>query len=190
MTSVREALGAVGQAVSIKEIAHQREASFPVSVRNLVGALPPGRLRQKVISLDFLQRKLDQFFNERPRPLFLINIHGEKMGTSTLSVYFDDPAKGYDKENPMVAKELAEPGEPLTVPGIIFGSHRIRFSDVNSDGLTTNVKLGQLVGIEVRLHFESEGEELKVEDFPNIDFDAFNIKLNLEFSSSGGLADA
>jgi phospholipase C len=190
MTSVREALGAVGQAVSIKEIAHQREASFPVSVRNLVGALPPGRIRQKVISLDFLQRKLDQFFNERVRPLFLININGEKMGASTLSVYFDDPAKGYDKENPMVAKELAEPGEPLTIPGIVFGSHRIRFSDVNSDGLTANVKLGQLVGIEVRLHFESQGEELKVEDFPNIDFDGFNIKLNLEFSSSGGLADA
>src|SRR6185312_14658609 len=53
-----------------------------------------------------------------------------------------------------------------------------------------NVKLGQLVGIEVRLHFESQGEELKVEDFPNIDYDGLNIKLNLEFSSSGGLADA
>ena len=75
MTSVREALGAFGQAVSIKEVAHQQGASFPVSVRALVGALPPGRIRQKVIGLDFLQRKFDQFFNERPRPIFKVRFH-------------------------------------------------------------------------------------------------------------------
>ncbi len=189
MTSVREALGAIGQAVSIKDVAHQREASFPVSLRNLVDAPPPGRLLRKVISLEFLQRKLDLFFNERARPLFLIKIHGEHMGASTLSVFFDDPVKGYDPDNPMVSQELSEPGEPLSVPGIVFGSHRIRFSDVNSDGLMANVTLAQRVGIEVRLHFESAGEELKIEDFPNVDFTTFKITLNVEFSGSGGSLD-
>ena len=63
MTSVRESLNVVGQTVSIKELAHQRNASFPLSLREFVGALPPGRMLKKEIPLDFLQRKFDEFFN-------------------------------------------------------------------------------------------------------------------------------
>jgi hypothetical protein len=80
MTSVREALNVVGQAVSIKEIAHQRNATFPVSLRALVGAPPPGRLRRKTIALDFLQCKFDVFFNQRALPLFQIRLdHGNPL---------------------------------------------------------------------------------------------------------------
>ena len=106
MTSVREALGAFGQAVSIKEVAHQQGASFPVSVRELVGALPPGRILQKVISLDFLQRKFNQFFNERPRPIFEVRLHNRGSGDhrhSTVDVLFDDATKGYTSIFKMVS---------------------------------------------------------------------------------------
>ena len=73
MTSVRESLNVVGQAVSIRQLAHQRNESFPLSLRNFVGALPPGRILKKIISLEFLQRKFDEFFNNpERRPLFKI----------------------------------------------------------------------------------------------------------------------
>ena len=47
MTSVRESLDAVRQAVSLKQLAHQRHESFPLSLRNFVGAPPPGRILRK-----------------------------------------------------------------------------------------------------------------------------------------------
>ena len=92
MTSVRESLNVVGQSVSIKQLAHQRNASFPLSLRNFVGAPPPGRILRKVISLDFLQRKFDVFFNERVRPLFQIRLNSKerKFGQSALTVAMDD----------------------------------------------------------------------------------------------------
>ncbi len=189
MTSVREALNVIGQAVGIKEVAHQREASFPLSLRNFVGALPAGRFHRKVISLDLVRRKLDQFINDRARPLFLIRLHGEQMGASMLSVFMDDLVDGYDRDNPMVTKELSDPGKPLTFPGILFGEHRFRFSDVNSDFMSVELSAGQPASLEVFLRFETAGEEIKVEDFPNIDFDAFHITLKLEFTGGDGSAD-
>src|SRR4029434_8452143 len=59
----------------------------------------------------------------------------------------------------------------------------------NSNGLTVDVVAGGPAGVEAVLHFETRGEEIKVEDFPNIDFDGFNIKLNMEFGGAGGSVD-
>jgi hypothetical protein len=53
MASVRESLNIVGQSASIKQLAEQRNESFPLSLRNFIGAPPPGRILRKVISLDF-----------------------------------------------------------------------------------------------------------------------------------------
>jgi hypothetical protein len=108
-----------------------------------------------------------------------------------VTVALDDPG-GYDHDHPLVLKELAGPGEVLELPGVLYGTHRFYFQDVNSDGLTLNVVPGQLVGIEIAIHFEKEGGiEIKVEDFNahDIDFDAFNIKLKMEFGSRDGLLD-
>jgi PQQ-like domain len=41
-TSVRQALNVVGQSVSLKQLAHQRNELFPLSLRHFVGAPPPG----------------------------------------------------------------------------------------------------------------------------------------------------
>ncbi len=201
MTSVRESLDVVSRSVSIKELAYQRNESFPLSLREFVGAPPSGRMLRKVISLDFLQRKFDVFFNERVRPLFQIRLDSKerKYGQSALtvamldSVAMSDPNRAeYDHDHPVVLKELAGPGEVLELPGVIYGTHRFYFQDVNSDGLALNVVPGQLVGIEIAIHFETEGGiEIKVEDFNahDIDFDAFNIKLKMEFGSRNGLID-
>ena len=83
--SVRNALNAVGQSVSIRQVVRQHNLpfprwSYPLSLRKFVGALPPGRILRKVIPLDLLQRKFDEFFNNRPRPLFKFKLHGDEMG--------------------------------------------------------------------------------------------------------------
>jgi phospholipase C len=52
-----------------------------------------------------------------------------------------------------------------------------------------NVIRAQPLGIEVRVYFETEGEELKLEQYPNVDLVGLNIKLNLEFSNSDGAVD-
>ena len=196
VTNVRQSLNVVGQIASIRELVRQRnlnpfapDFTYPLSLRKFVGALPPGRILRKVIPLELLQRKFDEFFNKRARPLFQLHIDGDRMGASTLSVFLDGPLRGYDLEHPMVKKDMAGQGEVLSFPGIVYGSHRFRFSDVNSDGLSVNVVPGPPAGIEVVLHFETSGEEIKVEDFPNINFDGFNIRMNMEFGSSSGSVD-
>ena len=69
-----------------------------------------------MISLAFLQRKFDVFFNQRSRPLFQIRVDSKekKPGQSALTVAMDDPNKGYDHDNPEKLLELAGPGERLS----------------------------------------------------------------------------
>jgi len=180
MVSVRDSLGLIGRSASIRELAQQGSASFPLSLRQFVGAPPPGRLLRKVISLDFLQHKLDVIFNQRPRPLYLIRLDGTHYGESTASVFFDDPVSGYGHE-PNNSIELAGPGEVLEFPGILFGTHRYYFSDVNSDGLAIDIVSRQPVIVELAVHFETAGGvEMHVEDFPDIDFTHFSIKIRLQ----------
>ena len=189
MTSVREALGAFGQAVSIKEVAHQQGASFPVSVRNLVGALPPGRIHQKVISLDFLQRKFNQFFNERPRPIFKVRLHNLGSGDhrhSTVDVLFDDATKGYTSIlHDGVPKDLGQ--LEADYPGPI--NPDVYLSDVNSRALLANVVPGSPVGVAVDIRFETDGVELIVNNHPNVNFTYFNIRVQFlfEHDRSAGL---
>jgi len=193
MTSVREALDVMGQAVSIKELAHQRGVDAPFSLREFVGAPPPGHMRQKVIPLNILQQKFDTFFKQRARPLLQVRLDGKAPGRSTLTVLFDAPLSqsgtGYDEEHPLIEKELAGPGEVLEFPGVIFGTHRYRFVDVRSNSLSLDMVSRQPVGLEFALRFETEGVEMRVEGFPDIDFVGFILKLNLELGSDGGLID-
>jgi len=180
MTSVRAALGATAKTASIKQSAHQVNAPFPLSLRGFVKAPPPGRILHKVISLDLLQHKLDEFLNKRGRPPFLVRLNGTHYGASTVTVTFDDPVKGYDHD-PFISVDLAKPGESLEFPGIVFGTHRFYFRDVNSDGLTLNLAARQPVTLEAVLHFETDGPvELDAEDFPDIDFTHFSIDMKFQ----------
>ena len=55
--------------------------------------------------------------------------------------------------------------------------------------LTANVVSDQPVGIELMVDFEIEGEEMVVNNFPDIDFDGFNIRIsfNMEYDTGTGL---
>ena len=55
------------------------------------------------------------------------------------------------------------------------------FNNLESDRITVNVIGGDPVGIEVRIDFETQNEEIKVNNFPNINFEELNITLKLEF---------
>lgn len=175
MTSVREALNAVGQAVSIKDIAHQRHASFPLLLRPFVGALPPGQLRQKVISLDLLQRKFDEIFEERDWPLFKIRLHNLGSGDhrhSTLTVY-----KQYvhDQYEPLIGpKDLGQ------LTSSIADYH---FNDLNSRIiLSPDFIREQPLGLKVLIYFEIKGEELKLNNLPDVNFTSFKIEMTFTFA--------
>jgi phospholipase C len=158
-------------------------------VRDDVG--PPPAIRRKVLPWDFVQRKLDQFFNLRSRPLFKVRFHNLGSGDhrhSTVDFLFDDPVKGYTSQlHDGQPKDLGQ--LEVTLP--LAPDPDFHFSDLNSSSLTANVIPGSSVGIEVRVDFEVEGVEMIVNNFPDIDFDGFNIRVGfrLEHDSGAGLVD-
>ncbi len=93
MTSVREALNVVGQAVSIKELAHQHGASFPVSLPAFVGAPPAGQ----VPVYDALAREFticQRWFAAHPGPTFcnrFYTLTGRLNRDSLGNFQFDNP---------------------------------------------------------------------------------------------------
>ena len=151
----------------------------------------PGRMLTRVVPLELLQRKFDLFFNERERPLFKIRFHNLGSGDhrhSTLDVLFDDPAKGYTSQlRDGQPKDLGQ--LEIDLPGPF--NPDFYFSDLNSRALTVNIIPDQPVGIEAVIYFETEGEEMIVNNFPNIDLDAFNIQIrfNVEYDKDNGLVD-
>ncbi len=158
-------------------------------VRADVGPSPA--IRRKVLKWDFVQRKLDQFFNFRSRPLFKVRFHNLGGGDhrhSTVDFLFDDPVKGYTSQlhddQPMDLGQLE-----VDLPGPF--NPDFHFSDLNSSALTANVIPGLPVGIEVRVDFEVEDVEMIVNNFPDIDFDGFNIRVEfrLEHDRDAGLVD-
>ena len=148
----------------------------PGAIPQAAASVPlPARKLRKVVPLTLLQRKFDEFFNKRSRPLFKLRLHGDEVGHSKLSVLFDDPVTGY-----RLSGKETDLGH-LEFPIPFMFDPDFRFNDVNSDGLTLNVIPGKPAGIEVRIHFETKGEELIVNNFPNVDFDGFNIKIGFRF---------
>ena len=200
VASVRRSLKLEGRSASIRELVKQRNqipfqpnVKFPVSLRKFIGALPPGRILKKVISLKLLQSKLDEFINTPKPPPLQIRLHGSHFGVSTLFVFLKNKiGNDYDRKNPLVERDLAGPGEVLEFSGL-FSDHRFRFNDVNSNSFKVKIVPGEPAGIEIVVRFETEGgengEEIRVEDFPDIDFDGFNITLKMEFGFSRGALD-
>jgi phospholipase C len=156
-------------------------------------------VKTKVVSLDFLQRKFNEFFNEREQPLFQVRLDSKvkKFGQSAMTVAMFDPLKpmddqwkGYDHDHPIVVQELAGPGERLSFD--LIATYYYYFQDVKSDGLTVNVIPGPSPAVEVVIHFETGGPiEIKVDGHTghDIDFDGFNIKLHFGFGVHNGLID-
>jgi len=152
---------------------------------------PPPTIRRKVVPWTFVQRKLDQFFNLRVRPLFKVRFHNLGSGDhrhSTVDFLFDDPVKGYTSQlHDGQPKDLGQ----LEVSLPLVPDPDFHFSDLNSSALRANVISGSSVSIEVRVEFEVEGVEMIVNNFPDIDFDGFNIQVGfiVEHDRDAGLVD-
>ncbi len=186
--SIRNALNLVGQSVSIREVVRLRNLpfpiwSFPLSLRKFVGALPPGRILRKVIPLDLLQRKFDEFINNPDPQLFKLRLHGDRYGSSNLEIH------KLDERGELKLYRTKGLGHlEIDLPGPF--NPDFHFNDLKSDRITVKVipALPAPV-IEAYIHFETEGEELKINNFPNVNFDGLNIKLKMEFVGSGGKID-
>src|SRR5690349_4824245 len=158
-TSVRAALHAAGQAVTIRQVVRQRNFpipiwSFPLSLRKFVGALPPGRILRKVIPFDLLQRKFDEFINDPTPQIFKLRLHGTSYGSSNLEIYLKDPVEGLKLNRTTDLGHLE-----IDLPGPFNPDYY--FSDLNSDHVTVKVIPAQPAPvIEVFIPFETAGEEL------------------------------
>ena len=104
VASVRRSLNLEGRSGSIRELVKQHNqrpfqpnVKFPLSLRKFIGALPPGRILKKVISLNLLQSKLDEFINAPELPPLQIRLHGSHFGVSTLFVFLKDKIKNGKK---------------------------------------------------------------------------------------------
>lgn len=155
--------------------------------------VPPGRICRSEISLDFLQRKFDLFFNQRPRPLFQLRLDSptRQFGQTTLSIAMDDGA-GYNHDDALVRQELAGPGESFEVDEGLLGTHRAYFHDLNSTSFGLEVASGPVVTLKTTMRFETEGGiELKVEDSTgqDIDFTWFGIDVALGLQARDGSID-
>lgn len=133
-----------------------------------------GAFRSKVIPLALFQRKFDEFVNNRVTPLFKFRLHGEEYGKSELTIFYEDLLKG----------TLEQSGEPVDLGHLELPTtgNNFHFNDFNTDRATLNMTsdpAGSTPEIEVRVHFETGGEELKINNAPNIDFDGLNIMLRL-----------
>ena len=140
-----------------------------------------GAFRSKTIPLSLFQRKFDEFFNHRELPLFKFRLHGERYGKSELTIFYEDLLKGTLEPfgDPV---DLREDGADLEIDLSGLPNPNFHFSDLNTDRVTVNMtpaRPGVPPEIEVRVHFETEWEELKINNFPNVDFDGLNIVIRL-----------
>jgi hypothetical protein len=142
-------------------------------------------LQTRDIPLEFLQRNFDVLFNKRERPLFKVRLHGEEYGSSTLTVLMEHPVKGWEMlGEPKDLGKLEIPIDtsvdagPVHIPDLTPDPD-FRFNDFNSDRITLNVTPE---GIEVRVSFETNGEEIKINNFPtNLDITRFSVTLKFRF---------
>ena len=150
-----------------------------------------GAFRSKTIPLSLFQRKFDEFFNHRDKPLFKLRLHGEHYGKSGLTIFYEDLLRRQLEPfgDPV---DLREDGEDLEIDLSGLPNPNFHFSDLNTDSVTVNMtpdRPGVPPEIEVRVHFETEWEELKINNFPNVDFDGLNIAIRLPigFDIANGL---
>ncbi|MGY6277899.1 alkaline phosphatase family protein [Methylomonas sp. MgM2] len=180
MTSVRDTLKLAGKAGSIKQLAHQRNAAFPLSLRAFVGAPPPGRIRRKSISLEVLQRKSDEIFDIRTQQLFKIRLHNVGGGDhrhSTLTVYQD---AGYQENGQEVYNVLA--GYPKDLGQLSSQISDYHFNDLNTSKiLSPDFIPGNPLTLKILIYFEIKGEELVINNLPNANFTAFKIEIQFKF---------
>ncbi|NGZ10873.1 MAG: hypothetical protein CV088_16050 [Nitrospira sp. LK70] len=165
----------------------------------------PDEIQHRIIDLDFLERILDTFFNNRERPLFQLKVSSSTnpptFGESTLSVAMDsgsglDPARQYDFDKPLASIPLADKGSSLDftieLGPIPVATYKYYFQDVKSDKLTAELVRGEPLAILLTIHFETEGPiEIKVEGHTgqDIDFDGFHIVLRPEITQRGNSLD-
>jgi phospholipase C len=188
--SVRSALNLEGRSASLRQIVNLHNVPiprwfYPLSLRAFVGALPPGQILRKVIPLDLLQRKFDEFVNQREPPLVELRLHGTEYGSSRLKAY-QLTARGdaYEPE-PFWDEDMGHLEVDLPGPNPDF-----HFNDLKSDLLAVRVIPAPWAPvIESFLRFETGGEEIKVNNFGNINFERLGLTLRMELTRGGNRID-
>lgn len=197
MPSLRSSGKIVGSSVSINQLAKQYKLPSPLSIRQLIDTwgIPPyqdsGFRRRKVIPLEVFQQKFNEFVNDRERPLFKFRLHGEEYGKSELTVFVEDPVSG-ELEPYGDPTDLRPDGGVLEITLPLLPNPNFNFNDLNTAKISLNIgsePTGSPPEIEVRVEFETGGEELKINNFLNVNLTRLILKLKLPImlDSNSGL---
>ncbi len=197
MPSLRSSGKIVGSSVSISQLAKQYKLPSPLSMRNLIDewGIPPyqdtGFRRRKVIPLEVFQQKFNEFVNDRERPLFKFRLHGEEYGKSELTVFLEDQVSG-ELEPYGDPTDLRPDGGVLEITLPLLPDPNFNFNDLNTTRIILNIAsepAGSPPEIEVRVEFETGEEELKINNFPNVNLTRLILKLKLPImlDSNSGL---
>ncbi len=134
------------------------------------------RLITRRIPLEFFRRKFDEFVNQRREPLLKLRIHDNKLKVTfakdLLTVHRS--LEKHQKERSLGHLEL--PQWWLLKPNYTI-------KDLNSSRLTVNANIvkstaatkGETFEIALDLEFETQGTEIEVNNFGNIDLQRLNI---------------
>jgi len=140
--------------------------------------------KTKVISLDFLQQKFDEFFNKRQNtPILKIRLSNDNK-ESYIEVFFIDAAEvdGYAS----ISKKYKD---------ISNWAQSYYFNDINSKSITINITPEKQTFLELKIEFETDNTRSGVElpndanVLPNLDFLRFSITLRFTLSITNGKID-
>ncbi len=190
VASVRQFLNVPGRSVSIREAVQNvnvglpphLDYKFPLSLRRFIKALPPGRVLRKVIPLNLLQRKFDEFINDRVPQLVKLRLHGTTYGKSKFEIYLLNEKGAYD-EKPYYSRDL----DNLEIPLPLAPNPDFYFNNLETNRITLKLQPGSV--LEAAIHFETAGEELIINNFPNINLDRLSLTVKLEFLKGGNKID-
>lgn len=182
VASVRQFLNVPGRSISIREAVRivniglppHLDYKFPLSIRKFIKAVPPGRVLRKVIPLNFLQRKFDEFINDRFPRLVKLRLHGTSYGKSNFEVYLLN-GKGVYDEKPNYSWDMGH----LEIPLPFAPNPDFYFNNLETNRITLKLQPGSV--LEAAIHFETAGEEVKINNFPNVNLDRLSLKVKLEF---------
>ena len=141
--------------------------------------------RTKVISLDFMQRKFDEFFNKRTQPPILkVRLHHHDSDdndppASDATIFFIDAIQGYK------SIFFSDQGKL---------SDDYYFNDINSSIINVNLNTAQPAPVEVKITFETGGDTdmpCTTHLLPDMNFLEFSvtIKLTLGFDPDQACID-
>ena len=157
----------------------------PVPTKPVVDPDDSPILKSKVISLSFLQKKFDDFFNKRTdQPIFKLRLHHHDHINDTGEVDNDPPNSDAEFLRLDAQQLVTGQNDGYSRIGNAFADlgqldHDYYFNDINSSAFNVNIHPSNPAPLELKITFETDGptDMPCTGALPNMKFKEFNISV-------------